>query len=337
MEKKPLILIVDDAPTNILILMEFLKDTYSVIAAKSGSQALLLADRDFPPDLILLDIMMPKMDGYETLTKLKENQRTAHIPVIFVTSLNEDSDQSRGLALGAVDFISKPFNPDIVKLRIQNQLVLKRHRDNLEEMVRERTRELEETRLEIIRYLGRAAEYRDNETGYHIIRMSQYAQLLAQKCGDIEAELVLNAAPMHDIGKIGIPDKVLLKPGPLDPEEWNVMKNHCSIGHNILDSRSSELMRYAATAALSHHERWDGTGYPRALKEADIPLIGRIVTVADVFDALISHRPYKEPWKIETAYKYVVEKAGTQFDPRIIECFVSVFPEIVKIAEEYRD
>jgi len=332
-------LIVDDAPTNIMVLMDFLKKDYSILAARSGEQALKLAAGTPVPDLILLDVMMPVMDGYQTIERLKANPNTASIPVIIVTALTDEADQSRGLALGAVDFVSKPFSPDIVKLRIATQLELKRDRDELERLVGERTRELVETRLEIINRLGRAAEYRDNETGMHIIRMSKYAQLIAAASGigEQEAELVLHAAPMHDIGKIGIPDTILLKPGPLDPPEWMRMKTHCKIGADIIGGHDSPLMRSAAEAALCHHERWDGSGYPRGLKGDEIPFIARVVAVADVFDALTSERPYKHAWPLDAAFDYIESEAGKHFDPAMARIFNALRAEVLEVSVKYAD
>jgi len=339
MNEKDLVLIVDDTNANIQVLMEILKDEYAVIVAKSGAQALRLARGRPRPDIVLLDVMMPEMDGYQTLERLKSDADTAAIPVIFVTSLSEESDESKGLLLGAVDYITKPFNPDIIKLRIGNQLALKRDRDHLERLVQARTRELTDTRLEVIRRLGRAAEYRDNETGLHIIRMSKSAQLLALAIGlgEVDAELILDAAPMHDIGKIGIPDKILLKPGALDEEERAKMREHCEIGANILGEHPSVLLRTAKTAALTHHERWDGTGYPRRLAGEDIPVIGRIVAIADVFDALTSRRPYKEPWPVDRATDEILSESGRHFDPRFVDSFKEILPDIIEIMEAYPD
>ena len=339
MNSKPLILIVDDAPTNIMVLMDTLKQDYSILAARSGEQALKLAAGAPKPDLILLDVMMPGMDGYRTLEYLKSNPNTVSIPVIFVTALSDEGDQSKGLALGAVDFVSKPFNPAIVKLRIANQLELKRDRDDLDRLVRDRTKELVDTRLEIVNRLGRAAEYRDNETGLHIIRMSNYAKLIARSSGlsDDESELILHAAPMHDIGKIGIPDNILLKPGPLDSDEWKTMKTHCKIGADIIGNHSSTLMKTAEAAALCHHERWDGSGYPRGLKGDAIPTIGRIIAVADVFDALTSKRPYKKAWKTDDAFEYIESQSGSHFDPAIARTFISLKNEVLEISVRYAD
>ena len=261
------VLIVDDAPENINILNELLFSDYSVRAATNGVKALAIAMSDDPPDIILLDVMMPGMDGYEVCKRLKDSEKTKDIPLIFVTSLDEASHEAKGLGLGAVDYITKPYNPDIIKKRVHNHLELKKHRDHLEELVKERTAELLETRLEIIRKLGLAAEYRDNETGMHIIRISYYCQIIAAAYGlsNNEAELILNTAPMHDIGKIGIPDRTLLKQGPLNEEEWEVMKSHCTIGAQIIGNQPSELLQAARIIALTHHEKWDGSGYPGRL------------------------------------------------------------------------
>ena len=339
MSDRHLVLIVDDTNANIQVLMEILKDDYAVIVAKSGALALRLARGKPKPDIILLDVMMPGMDGYATIAELKADAATSAIPVIFVTSLSDDADESKGLALGAVDFVSKPFNPAIIKLRIANQLALKRDRDKLENLVRARTLEIRDTRLEVIRRLGRAAEYRDNETGLHIIRMSKSAQLISRAAGlsEAEAELVLDASPMHDIGKIGIPDRVLLKPGPLDADEHATMREHCNIGASIIGDHPSALLRTARTAALTHHERWDGKGYPAGLAGADIPVIGRIVAIADVFDALTSKRPYKAAWPVDRARDEIVAGEGLHFDPRLVAAFLEAFPEILGVLRDYPD
>ncbi len=333
------VLIVDDAPENINILSELLYNDYAVRAATNGPKALAIAMSDDPPDVILLDVMMPGMDGYEVCKKLKDLPLTKDIPVIFVTSLDQVSNEAKGLEMGAVDYITKPYNPDIIKKRVHNHLELKKHRDQLEDLVKERTAELLETRLEIIHKLGLAAEYRDNETGTHIVRMSYYCQMIASAYGlsSSESELILNTAPMHDIGKIGIPDKTLLKQGPLDAEEWKVMQSHCEIGAQIIGHHKSELMQSARIIALTHHEKWNGTGYPQRLAGLDIPLYGRIVAVVDVFDALISKRPYKEPWPVEKAVNLIKSEREKHFDSSVVDSFLEVIPDILQIKEKFSD
>lgn len=338
--KKQTILAVDDTPENLDILVELLGKDYKVKAAPGGEWALKIAFSDNPPDLILLDIMMPEMDGYEVISRLKAEGRTKKIPVIFLTAKTSGGDEARGLDLGAVDYIFKPFSPPIVKLRVRTHLALYDQNRELELKVKERTAELKRTRLAIIQRLGLAAEFKDNETGLHVIRMSHYSRLLAIEIGmtEEEAESMLNAAPMHDLGKIGIPDKVLLKPGKLDDEEWELMRQHPAWGVEIIgDHENSELLEWAATIALTHHEKWNGAGYPKGLEGEEIPLIGRIVAVADVFDALTSERPYKKGWPVEKAMALIKEEAGAHFDPALSKAFERILPDILKIMEQYAE
>ena len=333
------VLIVDDTPANIHVLEEILRADYNICAATNGERALSLARSDMPPDIILLDVMMPDMDGFEVCRRLKAESATRKIPVIFVTTLDEIKDESQGFALGAVDYIHKPVSPPIVQARVQTHLALYDQKRALEEMVRQRTQELTETRLEVIRQLGRAAEFKDNETGMHVVRMSYYSQLIALAAGmaEDEAELLLNASPMHDIGKIGIPDSVLLKPGKLDDAEWEIMRRHPQMGVDILGDHPSELIKLARTIALTHHEKWNGQGYPAGLSGEAIPLVGRITAIADVFDALTSERPYKKAWSEEEAVTLIQREAGAHFDPQLVQCFVEVLPEILECKARYMD
>jgi len=325
-EIRPTILVVDDEPTNLQVLRQILQDDYRLLFARDGHKALALAASE-RPQLILLDVMMPGLTGHDTCEALKRDAATSAIPVIFVTALSDVDDEARGFELGAVDYITKPVSPPIVRARVRNHLSLVR------------ADELRESRLQIIQRLGLAAEYKDNETGLHVIRMSHYAQSLALAAGwtASTAEELLTAAPMHDIGKIGIPDQILLKPGPLTPEEWAVMKRHPSIGAEIIGEHPSSLLRLARQIALCHHEKWDGSGYPQGLQGERIPIEARIVAVADVFDALTTARPYKHAWPVEEAIARLQADAGKHFDPTLVELFVQILPEILAIRERWKE
>ncbi len=333
------ILVVDDTPGNIDVLGAILRPHFRVKVALDGHRALSLARETPPPDMILLDVMMPGMDGYAVIRNLQEDPRTQSIPVIFVTALSDDGDEYRGLELGAVDYLTKPVNPAVTLARVRTHLALHRQNRDLERKVQERTEELQRTRLEIIRRLGRAAEFRDNETGLHIIRMSHYSRLLADQVNLSPdwSDLVFNAAPMHDVGKIGIPDHILLKPGPLSPPEWEIMKTHPAIGSQIIGDDPSPLMRMSQVIALHHHERWDGTGYPAGLAGEAIPLAARIVAVADVLDALTSIRPYKAAWPLDQSLTHIRDNAGLHFDPDLVAALERVIPDVQHIMQTYRD
>jgi len=332
------ILVVDDAPENIDVLSGVLSTSYKIKAAINGEKALKIAFAS-SPDLILLDIMMPGMDGYEVCRRLKDDPRTKNIPVIFVTAKSDVKDETHGFELGAVDYITKPVSPPIVLARVHAQLALYDQNRELEEKVKQRTAELNETRAEIIQRLGRAAEFKDNETGMHVIRMSHYSRIIAKAIGfdDTEADLLLDAAPMHDLGKIGIPDNVLLKPGKLDADEWDLMKKHPEFGAEILGEHESKLLHMARIVALTHHEKWNGQGYPSGLAGEDIPLVGRIVAIADVFDALTTERPYKDAWPVEKAVNLIKEEAGQHFDPALASAFLDNLPEILNVKEKYAE
>ncbi len=333
------ILVVDDTPSNITVLTEILRGDYRLLAAINGEQALKIAGADPAPDLILLDVMMPGMSGHEVCERLKAASSTRKIPVIFVTAMNQVEDETKGFALGAVDYITKPVSPPIVKARVKTHLALYDQERELERKVRERTAELNETRLEIIKRLGRAGEYRDNETGMHVIRVAHFCRLLgtAARMNEEDVELLFTAAPMHDIGKIGIRDNVLLKPGKLDDDEMKLMRQHVPFGGEILGKHPDPLLAMAQLIALTHHEKWDGSGYHRGLKGEEIPLVGRITSIADVFDALTSVRPYKKAWTIEDAVALIQREAGTSFDPELVKKFVSILPQIVAVREKYSD
>jgi putative two-component system response regulator len=320
------ILAVDDEPTNLQLLRQILQDHYGLLYAKDGARALELAEQE-RPDLILLDVMMPGMTGYEVCRKLKSQPATAGIPVIFVTALADTIDELTGFEAGAVDYIMKPVSPPIVKARVRTHLSLVR------------LDELRETRLQIVQRLGLAAEYKDNETGLHVIRMSHYARLLGLAAGlsEFEADELLHAAPLHDVGKIGIPDRILQKQGKLDAEEWTIMKTHVAIGANIIGQHERGVLAMAHRIALSHHEKWDGSGYPAGLAGDAIPLEGRIVAVADVFDALTSVRPYKKAWPVEEAFAYLREHRGEHFDPALVDLFLTLVPSVLEIMQRWAE
>jgi putative two-component system response regulator len=335
------ILVVDDVKTNLDVLVQTLGKHYQLAVAMDGKKALDYAFNNFP-DLILLDVMMPEVDGFEVCRKLKKNPITREIPVIFITAVNTSDEKTNGFKIGAVDYITKPFDPIEVKARVNTHLKLKLHQEEiknhniiLEEKVKERTKELVETKIEILERLALAAEYRDHETGKHIKRMSEYCMLLGKSIGlsKTEYNIISLASTMHDLGKIGIPDSILTKPGKLTENEMAIMRTHSEIGAKILSGSKSKLLRVAETICLTHHERWDGTGYPRGLKEDEIPLAGRIVCICDVFDALISERPYKTAWPIEKAIKEVQSGSGSFFDPRLVACFINNLSELRAIVQ----
>ena len=335
---KPTVLVVDDMPENIDVLVGTLKQRYNVKAAINGEMALKVV-RNTPPDIILLDIMMPGIDGYEVCRRLKTDHTTRHIPIIFITAKIGVEDELMGLELGAVDYIAKPISPPVVQARVQTHLALYDQNRELDRKVSIQTKQLHETRLQIIQRLGRAAEYKDNETGLHVIRMSHYARILGLAIGmsESEADILMNAAPMHDIGKIGIPDSILKKTGKLSPDEFKIMETHCEIGAEIIGDDDSELLQMAKVIALTHHEKWNGQGYPNKLQGEEIPRIGRIVAIADVFDALTSKRPYKEAWPIKDAIDWLQQSAGEHFDPLLVSLFVEALPEILKVKEAHAE
>lgn len=336
---KPVVLVVDDIPDNIHTLSGVLSDNYRIKAATSGTKAIQIANSKPQPHLILLDIMMPEMDGYEVCAQLKSNPMTADIPIIFVTAKAEVVDEQKGFEIGAVDYITKPISPPIVQARVKTHIALYDQSLSLANQVRERTAQLESSRLEVIQRLGRAAEYKDNETGMHVIRMSHYSKILAQQLDVSERwiELVFQASPMHDIGKIGIPDAVLRKPGKLDKDEWEMMQTHVQIGADIINNGDSFLLQMAQEIALYHHEKWDGNGYPHGLKGEEIPLSARIVAIADVFDALTSERPYKKAWPTEKAIALLEEEAGSHFDPTLVPIFIAQLDQLLEIKESFKD
>ncbi|MGZ8173746.1 MULTISPECIES: HD domain-containing phosphohydrolase [Methylobacter] len=341
------ILIVDDESVNLKLLDKMLSaQGYSNLVLVQDSRQVLEIYRQARTDLILLDINMPHLDGFEVMEQLKALDDPLFPPVVILTAQHGQDFLLRALNSGARDFITKPFYCNELLARVRNMLdaqlmhrMLYDQKAVLNEMVLTRTDELRRTRLQVVQQLGRAAEYRDNETGNHILRMSHISALLAKSIGwnEADCELMLHASPMHDIGKIGIPDHILLKPGKFEPEEWEIMKTHAVIGANILEGDDSELMKCAGEIALTHHEKWDGSGYPYGLSGAAIPLVGRIAALADVFDALTSVRPYKEAWTVEAAVDLIKENRGTHFDPELVTVFLEQLPGILKIRDQFSE
>lgn len=325
-DTKSTILIVDDEPANLRVLKNILQDHYRLMFARSGQEALALVQRE-PPSLILLDIMMPGLSGFDVCRSLKQDESTRSIPVIFVSALSEEFDEATGFDIGAVDYITKPVSATLVRARVKTHLSLVQ------------AEELKQTRMQVIQVLGRAAEYKDNETGMHVIRMSHYSRILARALGFSEAatDMIFNAAPMHDVGKIGIPDSILLKPGRLTDEEMDVMRTHPQIGADILGEGESELLRLARSISMTHHEKWDGSGYPNGLAGDDIPIEGRIVALADVFDALTSERPYKKAWSIDETLTFVRSQSGKHFDPRLVELLEQQMDPILAIYDQWQE
>ncbi len=351
--KKSKILLVDDEDRNLRLMEAMLAPLgHEVDFAQDGIQAIAKV-QDNSPDLILLDVMMPRMDGFEALQGIKNNVNLSLIPIVMVTALRDVEARTRALELGADDFLSKPVERIELLARVKSLLKVKayndhmrRYQETLEADVEMKTCQLrkacEETKkasLETILHLSRAAEYKDEETGDHIQRVSQFAAELARKYGmdDEMVEIIMYASPMHDIGKIGIPEHILLKPGKLDPHEWETMKQHTIIGGHILEGSQVKYLHHAEIISLTHHERWDGKGYPLGLAGEAIPLEGRITALADVFDALTSDRPYRRALTVQEAFQIIREGQGTQFDPEIVEMFFSIKENILEIRSRYPD
>ena len=346
------ILIVDDTRENIDVIMNVLKKDYKIIAALNGEKALNLVNSKNPPDLILLDVMMPGINGYEVCKRMKGSEKTKDIPIIFVTAMGEVKDEAKGLELGAVDYLTKPVSPPIVKARIKNHLELKRYRDHLEDLVKIRTRELTLTQEVTIESMASLAETRDPETGGHIKRTQNYIKALSKKLqdhpkfkdflNDETVDLLYMSAPLHDIGKVGVKDNILLKPGPLTDDEFDEMKQHTVYGRDSLLKAEKKLggnsfLRFAHEIAYTHQEKWDGTGYPQQLKGNDIPLSGRLMAIADVYDALISKRIYKPPMSHQKAVEIIKKESGKHFDPDIVEAFIGINKEFQMIALQFSD
>ena len=314
------ILCVDDEPNNLALFRQILGDDHRLVFARDGEQALRAAEKH-APSLVLLDVEMPGMDGYEVAWALKAQAATEHIPIIFVTALDREVDERTGFACGGVDYITKPVSPFILRARVNTHLSLVR------------ASALSRSYQDAIQMLSVAGHYNDSDTGVHIWRMAAYARVLAEAIGwdPGRAKLLEQAAPMHDTGKIGIPDAILKKPGKLNPREWDVMQRHTLIGHEILSRSQAPLFELAAEVALNHHERWDGTGYPHGLAGESIPESARIVAIADVFDALASRRPYKDAWPVDVVIAKIKEGRGTHFDPAMVDAFETCLPKMLEV------
>ena len=356
----PTVLIVDDDPQNLALLGELLRPEYRVLAAHSGQRALDLVAAGARPDLILLDVMMPGLDGYDVLERLRSREPKSSIPVMFITALDAAEDEERGLALGAVDYLTKPINPAITLARVRSHVELKRARDrlandnaSLEAEVARRMRDNLVIQDVMIHALAHLAEIRDTETGNHLRRTKEYVRTLAHALAShprfaatLDAatiDVVAKSAPLHDIGKVGIPDAILRKPGKLTPDEWEIMKTHAALGAEAIEQAERETDRPIAFLAIAkeiarhHHERWDGTGYPDGLAGDAIPVAARLMALADVFDALISPRVYKLPMPPGEARDIIAAGHGTHFDPDVVDAFMREFAAFCAIANRYAD
>lgn len=354
------LLIVDDAPGNLAVLSGLLSPQYRVRAVNSGQRALQAAASQPRPDLILLDVMMPGMDGYQVLGRLRADPATADIPVIFVTAVDDSGAEARGLALGAVDLITKPIHPSIVVARVRTQLELKAARDVLQDHNRSLQREIDRRmadNLQIqdvsIRALARLAEIRDPETGNHLRRTQAYVHTLAMELRSHRRfasfltphniEVLVKSAPLHDLGKVGIPDHILLKPGKLTADEWVIMKTHSRLGYQAIEQaeqdaeRPIEFLGMAKEIAHHHHEKWDGSGYPGGLAGEEIPISARLMALADVFDALLAQRVYKAGFPLERALAIIAEGRGSHFDPDVVDAFFARQDEFLAIAARHAD
>ncbi len=339
------ILIIDDNEFNVQLLEAVVSEAgYTSVLSITDSRKAEDLYRAYQPDLVLLDISMPHLDGYQVMEQFKKIEQSPYLPVLVLTALQDDETRLKALENGAQDFLTKPFNRLETLTRIKNMLTVRLlHRQvtkqnvELEAKVKERTKELQETRLEIIRRLGRAAEYKDNETGLHIIRMSQICARLGELAGlsANEVELVLDTSPMHDIGKLAIPDAILLKTGQLDAQEWERMTTHPQMGYTLLEGHNSDLMLSAREIALTHHEKWNGRGYPQGLKGSAIPFNGRLAGIADVFDALTSKRPYKDPYPVSKAVEIIKSEREKHFDPELTDLFLQNIDDFVAIKEAF--
>jgi putative two-component system response regulator len=352
MHERPTILIVDDERFYLDVLIELLSNNYEVLVAKNGQQALKRAESKHSPDLILMDILMPEMDGYEVCRRLKNNSLTRKIPIIFLTAKSEEQDELKGFELGAVDYITKPISPPLLKSRVKTHIALSKQRYALEQLVMERTREIEQTKDSLVFSMGAMAELRDKETSNHLRRTEQFVRLLAEGLSEtpgyknqldlITIRTMHRAAPMHDIGKVGVPDKILQKQTALNEEERTEMRQHTLYGRQLIEQAESQIgstpfIRTAKEIAYSHHERWDGTGYPQGLSGTNIPLSARLMAVADVYDALASRRYYKEAIEHKAVVEEIKRNSGSHFDPDIVLVFLDRQNQIEQTYQKYRD
>ena len=345
MDTQKTILIVDDTDTNVETLMNLLEDNYDLLASLDGESALEIVAEEHI-DLILLDIMMPGIDGFEVCKRLKENPKTDDIPVIFITAKTDDDSIEKAYEVGGVDYITKPFRAREVLSRITNHLALSEQQHYLEHMVDLRTKELQNlneeiqsTQREVVFTMGAIGEMRSKETGNHVKRVALYSELIAKYYGldDEEVQLLKEASPMHDIGKVAIADAILHKPAKLTTDEFEIMKQHTSLGYEMLKYSNRDILKTAATVAFEHHEKYDGTGYPQGLKGEEIHLYGRITAVADVFDALGSKRVYKEAWGDEEIFHLFKQERGKHFDPKIVDIFFDHVNEFLQIRDSLKD
>ncbi|MEO1617482.1 MAG: HD domain-containing phosphohydrolase [Planctomycetota bacterium] len=357
-------MIVDDEPINIKLIQKHLRSSgYQDFITTSESREAIHLVCTSRPDIVILDVVMPEVSGLDILRDLRKSRQTSHLPVLVITASTDEQTKIDALELGATDFLHKPVKPTELIPRVRNALVLKTHHDQmvaysrrLESEVAQRTADLAQSRQEVIHVLACAAEYRDQETGNHVIRVGRFAGIIARAigCNESDSELIEQAAILHDAGKIGITDSILLKPGKLTADEYELMKRHCEFGERILKAQPSDasqrfvrnarvrltrspVLRMAAVIARTHHEHWDGSGYPDGLSGEDIPLVGRITAVADVFDALSSRRCYKEAMEIDKCRDIMVAEKGKQFDPRIVDAFLNRFDEVTEVVEQLAD
>ncbi|MBD3240060.1 MAG: response regulator [Chitinivibrionales bacterium] len=347
------ILVIDDEELGRNLMRDTLSPCGFDVTTLAGPNEALEQVVEIAPDVILTDLMMPEMSGYELVRKLKTCEYTLTIPVVVVSVLEDVDDRVKALEAGADDYLQKPYSKSELLARVRNLVKVKAYNDQLEAQERklqiELARKSSEARkawdrlrsisLDTVFRLTRAAEYRDEDTGEHIQRMSHYTSLVAEKMGLAltTVELIRYASTLHDVGKIGIPDSILLKPGKLDPQEWVTMKTHTTIGGRILDGSKADFMKMGRVIALTHHEKWDGSGYPNGLKGSEIPLVGRITAIADVFDALTSRRPYKEPFSLDEALDIIKASRGSHFDPAVVDAFLELWDRIREVRNHFGD